>query len=178
MQFDCLTTHQILNIHSSHRTMIAIRKRNILFIFVIAVIILGTISFSVTQQIYRIESKNLENNLSRMISLHKSRDLAFIDLSMIATFSWDRLYLFGPYMPSEVINKSLDGAWRRYWKTSIEYDEGIVLMVFTNKGKVVQYLEFPRGPDCHFTGAQNLDGFKREDAHFIVDHKERCVPLE
>jgi hypothetical protein len=158
--------------------MITISKRNLFFLLAITVIAVGITSFYLTQETHRVERENLENNLSGMISLYKNGEISFIDLSIISTFSWDRLYIFGPYTSLEVINKSLNGIWLRYWNTSIEYNEGIVLLVFTNKGKVVQYLEYPRGPQCDFAGAHNLNGFNRDDAHFIVDDKQRCLSLK
>ena len=158
--------------------MITTRKRNLLLALIVAAAILGVIFLYAARINSNLERENLGDNLSRIISLYKSGEMSVIDLSSVATFSWDKLYIFGPYTPSEIVNKSLGTIWPEYWDRSIESNEAIILLVFTDKGKVVQYLEYPRGPQCDFTGAQNLDGFNRDDAKFVVDDRERCVPLK
>jgi|SRR5688572_13227857 len=158
--------------------MITFRKRNLLFTLAISIFISGIASFFIIRESHSVESVNLDNNLSKMISFHKSDEMAFIDLSIIATFSWDKLYIFGPYTSSEMINESLGIKWLGIYSTSIEYNDGIALLVFTNKGKVVQYLEYPRGPECDFSAASNPEGYNRDDSRFFVDEKERCIPIK
>ena len=88
------------------------------------------------QQTEQRQSEILSIAISNAASLNKNRAESIIDLSKITTFSWDTLYIFPPYTPSDTLDRTLGEKW--LGPTNIEDSDGIVLLVFTDNGKVVQ----------------------------------------
>jgi hypothetical protein len=150
------------------------KTRNFLFIIFFIAVGVSSIYLFLDNKIKSVERANLENNLSRMIEMQKHGEIKFIDFSNIATFSWDKLYILGPYVILEKV--PLKNHWPNSFPTSIEYSDGFVLLVFSDKKNVVQYLEYKRGT-CDFSNASNIQGYDRYNTLFIVDNKNRCVPV-
>ena len=154
--------------------MTVFKTRNFSFIVLSIVVGISSIYLFLDNKIKSVERANLENNLSRMIEMQKHGEIKFIDFSIIATFSWDKLYILGPYVRLEKV--PLKNHWPNSFPTSIEYSDGFVLLAFSNKKNVVQYLEYKRGT-CDFSNASNIQGYDRYNTLFIVDNKNRCVPV-
>ena len=75
----------------------------------------------------------------------RSRDSAVeIRLKDLTDFTWDRVYIFNPYTPTEKIDKDLGYIWQSAGHTSIYTLDAIILLVFTNAGKVVFYVSNSR----------------------------------
>lgn len=116
----------------------------------------------------------LQTNLARAISQNQAGEIPVVDFSSITTFSWDRLYIFGPYTSSEKIDSILGSFWIGSRFTSIKSSDRITLLVFTKNGRVVQYLEFPRGQG-DFSPADNGKGYAIEESRFLVDESGRMI---
>jgi hypothetical protein len=116
-------------------------------------------------------SRNLlECKLEYAMSQYKTGEIPAIDFSSLTGFSWDRLYIFGPYSHPKVIDSTIGTFWLSSRLTQIRTNEAIVLYVFTKNGHVVQHLETYRGaPD--FAEADNRLGYSIEEARFIEDER-------
>src|SRR5437660_866735 len=57
-----------------------------------------------------------------------------VDFDNIAPFSWDRLYIFGPYTPHKQIQASLGFRWEEINRTEIEHSDSINLIIFEKDG--------------------------------------------
>src|SRR5262245_19606767 len=68
-----------------------------------------------------------------------------VDLSQLTPFDWDRVYLFGPYTPSEKIHECVGFTWSQLGSFVPGYSEGWCLAVFVKDGRgVVHWFEHPR----------------------------------
>jgi hypothetical protein len=89
-----------------------------------------------------------------------------VDLASVTAFSWDRLYIFGPYTPPGMINATLGYDWPEASRTGIEVSDGFNLFVFERSNKVVKYFKIPRLID--FEGIQYPFRCTRDAASFSV----------
>lgn len=90
-----------------------------------------------------------------------------IRLKDLTDFTWDRVHIFNPYTPTEKIDKDLGYVWQSAGHTSIYTLDAIILLVFTNKGKVVFNVDLPRYPgDLRSNYKQG--GYSPEEAIFRV----------
>jgi hypothetical protein len=117
----------------------------------------------------------MENTLLKMIEKQRIEESQFIDFSQLTQFEWDQLYVIEPYMSLE--NLPLDNRSINSLPASIENNEGIVLFIFMQNGQVVQHLEFGRGA-CDFADSGRLWAYSRDDARFIINDKNRCIPFQ
>lgn len=119
----------------------------------------------------------LEARLSEMVSSYKSGEIAAIDISTLTTFSWDRLYIFGPYAVPLDLYGIVGTTWRNidscsYGVHVIETSQGYTLFVFTDKAKVVYCLTFPRDEaSFYITEQEYKSGFLRQEALFVLDDR-------
>jgi hypothetical protein len=120
------------------------------------------------------QRQKLYIEVSKIVSSHENHQTATIDFSNLTLFSWERLYIFPPYTSSEEIDKVLGTVWLGSRLTSIESNEGITLLIFTQKSKVVQYLEFPRYLG-DFAMAGNKTGYDRTESLFVLDERNNIV---
>lgn len=90
-----------------------------------------------------------------------------IDFAEVAPFPWDRLYIFGPYTPSEHIHSCLGFHWQGVRWTSIEESDGVNLVVIVRGGEVVHWFEYPRNHG-ELGGLAEPRGYARGDARFWV----------
>ena len=65
-------------------------------------------------------------------------------MASVTNFTWDGLFIFGPYTPAYEIEKALGFSWPPARKSGIDIPESMSLLVFTHKNKVVQYYEYSR----------------------------------
>jgi hypothetical protein len=101
---------------------------------------------------------------------------AVVDLAQLGPTDWDRVYIFRPYTSAETIQQALGFRWPDAERTSIEFNEGVNLMVFVKDGESVGCFEHPRNRG-DLTGIANMAGYSREDARFLVvsDGEQRLV---
>lgn len=117
----------------------------------------------------------IEADLTALISNYESGQVASIDLSTVASFSWDRVYVFMPYTTLTSIDRSVGLSWRKLCRTEIETAEGINLLVFTYKRKAVHCLEYPI-PVLDFSPlAKYSSGISIQDANFVLDDTGQLV---
>ena len=90
-----------------------------------------------------------------------------IDFSTVTQFSWERLYIFGPYSVCKHINEIIGVNWLDCKSTGIEYNENGSLFVFVENQRVIQYMIY----EGIFTNAVKTQGFSFQEAHFIIDDK-------
>src|SRR5215216_2993427 len=88
-------------------------------------------------------SDPLEADLSRLISRYKMGEVEVVDISAATTFSWQQLYIFGPYTSPSDIDAAVGRSWRKKCYTNIGASDGINLLVFTDGKTVVHCLDFP-----------------------------------
>ena len=101
---------------------------------------------------------------------HKSE----VDLKQIVGFSWDELYLYGPYTPREEVCKQFSISTEDC-PTVIPFDtmdDGIMTMVFRDKGKIV-HAELHYRVNGDFVGSSQP--VKPDQARFRVEHDGRAV---
>lgn len=116
----------------------------------------------------------LRFNLAQTISQNQAGEISVVDISSITTFSWDRLFVFAPYTSHERMDAILGRFWLGSRFTTIESSDRVTLIVFTKNGRVVQYLEFPRGQG-DFSTADNGAGYAIEESRFVVDERGRMT---
>lgn len=98
------------------------------------------------------------------------------DFAADPAFAWDRMYVFGCYSSRASIEKALGFSWPDFSKTSIESSDGVLLVVFVNKGKVVGWYEQPRSIDLGYLASDQ--GYTRSEAVFDVDRTTGSVALK
>jgi hypothetical protein len=99
-----------------------------------------------------------------------------VNFALLGPGDWQRLYIFGPYTPYERIHEALGFHWPDAERTSIEYNDGVNLVVFVKGGEVVGWLEHPRGRG-DLVDVANEVGYARDEARFVVvrDGEQRLV---
>jgi hypothetical protein len=68
-----------------------------------------------------------------------------VRLKDLTDFKWDRVYIFTPYTPHKVIDDDLGLVWKPARSIQMDWRDDVNLIVFTENGKVVFYIEHPRG---------------------------------
>jgi hypothetical protein len=131
----------------------------------------------------------LVSDLTEEINRYKKGEISEIDMSSLTTFTWDRLYVFGPYthlaeIDSMFGNPWFGDSWRDKCHTAIELHDGVALLVFVSENKMVVCTDYPRvgrndvtDYDVHdFAGLQEYkSGFLREEARFVLDERGRAI---
>ena len=111
----------------------------------------------------------LEADLTSAFSSFERGESSRIALSAVTMFSWDRLYVFGPYTPLEHLEAVVGKSWRNICFTRIDVLENDALLVFTHDGNVVHCLEYSIKP-YDFSSLGNYEsGISSQDAFFFVD---------
>ena len=117
----------------------------------------------------------LEAELSNTISRYEKREASVIDLSPVTTFSWDRLYVFGPYTPPSTLESTVGRSWRNICLTQIVVLEGYALLVFTENKKVIHCLEYPIEKYDFSSLASFSSGISIQEAQFVLDENKSLV---
>jgi hypothetical protein len=110
----------------------------------------------------------LEADLSHMISRYKNGEVEVVDISAVTTFSWQRLYIFGPYTSPFKMDDTVGRSWRKKCYTNILASDGISLLVFTDGKTVVHCLDFPRNEGWF---PEFLEGLTPQEARFTMKNK-------
>lgn len=86
------------------------------------------------------------------------------------TFSWDQLYIFGPYTPLADIKMALGFPWPYASKTGIELSDSANLLVFVQDDRVVKHLMFPRSSGDFYL-VSDTNAYTQSSAKFLVARK-------
>lgn len=92
---------------------------------------------------------------------------AQIRLKDLTDFVWDRVHIFTPYRATETIDKDLGYAWQPARSIGMYQRDDINLLVFTNIGKVVFYVDLPRYSG-DLDGNYKQGGYSPDEAIFKV----------
>lgn len=96
-----------------------------------------------------------------------SKNGAIIRLADYSTFDWDRVHIFGPYTPAEVIKEEVG--------ESVPFphgdSEGHCLLVFLSRGKVAAAFEVERNAG-DFAELFHKGGYSREEAAFVIKTRQ------
>jgi hypothetical protein len=101
---------------------------------------------------------------------------ASFDFAADPAFAWDRMYVFGCYSSRASVEKALGFSWPDFSKTTIEYSDSVVLVVFVHHGKVVGWYEQPRSIELGYLA--NDKGYTRSEAVFDVDRSTGSIELK
>lgn len=149
------------------------RLAQISLIMLVLLCILGVVSYLDLKSKEK-ERQKMSSILVRAIQKNRAGIIDKVDVSLLTSFSWDKLYVFGPYTPPKKIDTILDKYWIGSRFTEIKSSDRISLLVFTKNGQVVQYLESPRSRG-DFSPAANETGYSMIEAQFIVDEKGQMI---
>ena len=93
----------------------------------------------------------------------------WVDLAQAVPGDWERVCFLGPYSENTIARKTLGFDWNAAWKTAIQENEGITLLLFVRGNEVLNYVEHPRSKG-DFTNLSE-QCFVQRDAVFIQDSK-------
>lgn len=142
------------------------------FVVFLVVFMLVTLTLRINR-LRRVEERQqvreqLQTEITNQIDAYKRGEIAVIDLSKIESFAWTRLYVYGPYVPLEIIQKELGSSWHpdTSW-SSIE--RSFVLLVFTLDESIVQYVEYPIVLGNFSEAGEKIDGYEPDEAIFVMN---------
>jgi hypothetical protein len=115
--------------------------------------------------------------LSEAISRYKHGEIPVVDLSKVTTFSWDRVYIFGPYTERSKIAAVAGKSWQDSCFTTIEFSDGMALLLFIRDKQVVDCIEFPENEGDFTSLASYESGFSFQEARFIMDERGKMAWL-
>lgn len=67
-----------------------------------------------------------------------------VDLAQVGPPAWSRFCVISPYSDNAATEAVLGFGWDSDERTSIQFSDSIVLLVFVNSNEVVGYVEYPR----------------------------------
>ncbi|MFT3893684.1 MAG: hypothetical protein QM730_18805 [Anaerolineales bacterium] len=112
--------------------------------------------------------EQLRKEITDLIIEYQNGETQTIDLSKLSSISWDRLYIFGPYIPLENIDKLVGSPWmpdKRYAPP-----RPFSYLIFTLNRKVVQYVEYPIDDFVNFSGKDHKnEGYERSQSLFVLN---------
>jgi hypothetical protein len=99
-----------------------------------------------------------------------------VHFAEIGPGGWDRVYVFHPYYLPEKVQEDLEFPWPRAADSTIEWNDGVNLVVFVRGGAVAGWFEHPRNRG-DLTGLSNRVGYARSEARFVVqtDQEGRAI---
>lgn len=160
---------------------IQVRKIFLLLLVVIP-LIFGVVKFrefwlGIGQTVEKRPPDPLIAELSDLISRYENGKVSEIDLATITEFSWDRLYVFGPYTQPEEIKSIIGKSWYVNCFTQIDSLENSALLVFTSNAEVVYCLDYPMGENDFVYLYKYTSGFSIEEAHFVLNESRDLIWL-
>jgi len=121
----------------------------------------------------REQEQNFSSKLAAEVEKKRSSDnVVEIRFSDLADFKWDRVYIFTPYTPTKRIDEDLGYVWQPARSIDISVRDDINLLIFTNTGKVVFYVEHPRNLG-DLDGNYKQGGYSPDEAIFRVVEGEK-----
>ena len=105
---------------------------------------------------------NISREIARQFQL--SGGLS-VNLALAVARPWEEVCVLAPYSDNITASNTLGFDWNAESKTSIQFNDGIALLVFVKDGDVLEYVEHPRA-DGDFS---RLGGkcFAREESMFV-----------
>ncbi len=148
-------------------------KSIIAIIAIVLLVLVGTALVVRSFRASRTQREQLKDALALLSEAYRNGEVENIDLASITPFTWERVYIFGPYTPTEQIVATVGTRWLGIRETNISSHDGIVLFVFVNKSRVVQQIDYPRSPD--FVDAVRESGYSILEAVFVMDEKGKVI---
>lgn len=96
-----------------------------------------------------------------------SDNVVEIRMKDLTDFTWDRVHIFTPYKATETIDEDLGYAWQPARSIGMYQRDDVSLLVFTNTGQVVLYVEHQRHLG-DLDGSYKQDGYSPDEAIFEV----------
>ncbi|KYH34243.1 hypothetical protein CLTEP_18180 [Clostridium tepidiprofundi DSM 19306] len=148
-----------------------IKKLSIIITVLILVAIMCLSFFNFKNNNKVVMNPNEKLNESIKTSITKND---IIDFNKLTNFEWDRMYVITPYGNPEEFLKKNDVKWIQI-DTSITMLDDINLIVFTNSGRIINYVNFKRKyGDFSISRSR---AFGKNDAIFGVVKKNGWVYL-
>ena len=148
------------------------------FVIAITVILVALSAMLVVSFVNYLTKENqreqLAAQLDSLVESYKKGDVEAISISAITSFEWEKLYLFGPYTTKEHIIEVTGLVDSANLKTKIEFDDTIVLFVFVNENKIVQFMDFHRDPDFGYSIVDSP--YNPDDAFFVLNENGQALP--
>ncbi|MFZ5904486.1 MAG: hypothetical protein ACOYZ8_13150 [Chloroflexota bacterium] len=96
-----------------------------------------------------------------------------IDFSEISYFSWQKIYIFGPYSTCNRINETLGTLvfWFDCKIKNVESYENGSIIIFKENGWMIRYILY----DGIFPDSFHEGGYSLDEAHFILDERGRMI---
>lgn len=116
----------------------------------------------------------LEADLFQAVSQYEKHETTCVDFAKVATFAWDKLYIFRPYRSPEEIDRILGTFWLTSRFLIISSSDRVTLFVFMRNGSVVQYLEVPRGV-ADWAYADNEKGYEFQKSCFVKNERGQML---
>src|SRR5262245_10403496 len=76
------------------------------------------------------EPNPVRAELYSLIARYNMGEIDVVDISAATTFSWQRLYIFGPYTSLLEITETVGRSWRKKCYTDVHVSDGVNLLVF------------------------------------------------
>ncbi|WDH84110.1 hypothetical protein PUW24_15170 [Paenibacillus urinalis] len=96
-----------------------------------------------------------------------------IELEELTPFSWEELYIFGPYLdPSSIDVRNMDEV-----PDGIQYLDSMTLLVFVRNNTAIRYIELPRSAGDFETGLYE-QAIKQKNAVFIQNEDSKLWKLD
>jgi hypothetical protein len=152
-------------------------NKRILLLSIIVLISLVGLSITFIQKNAILEKEILRERIAHEVIKFRYGSIEIIDLEKTTSFDWDKLYIFGPYTTAKKMNEELGQVWILGYFTHIDSSENYSLLVFMNKNRIVQFLEFPRSL-VDFSPLEQVNGYSNLESRFIIDEDGRLLVHE
>jgi hypothetical protein len=157
------------------------RSQKLLLTFLVIVLAIIGCGQWYLRYLDRVDSGNIElrgapdpfkNDLSSMIGRYNMEEVDVVDISAVTTFSWQRLYIFGPYTTLLEITETVGRSWRKKCYTDVHVSELVSLLVFTDGKTVVHCLDYPREVGWF---PEFREGLSPQEARFTVKNNSHLI---
>ena len=108
--------------------------------------------------------------------LTENEKLRVVDLAQLAPFRWERLYIFGPYTPAQLVTDSLGYPWAGAEASRIAQVDTANLVIFTVDDEVVAATMHPRRYG-DFASELLGRGYAPSEAVFRVERSAESTPV-
>jgi hypothetical protein len=108
----------------------------------------------------------LIDEITNTFSRYENGEIPFVDFSTITSFSWDRLYIIGPYSTFKELTYRFGISWMACDTYTTAYDNW-VFFVFASENKIVRCFDYPVDP-YDFTFVSSEEEIPAQEAKFIL----------
>jgi hypothetical protein len=114
--------------------------------------------------------------INQQIDIQIQKGSKEIRIADITNFTWTKMYIFKPYTPAALVDRSLGFEWPEYKSVGIENTDSDDLLVFvshdTGSNRVVKFTKCPRSfGNFSFRQETNGYGYSPAQAVFVVGFK-------